>query len=87
MWVFLGFPVGGLEGWSGGPQTSPIGGVLGGLIDKVYNMGYSLTQAGTWWIDCSLGVIYKLFVGYFRGYFNHYFEGHFEDCLEDLFRM
>ena len=26
MWVFLGFPVGGLEGWSGGPQTSPIGG-------------------------------------------------------------
>ena len=32
MWVFLGFPVGGLEGWSGGPQTSPIEGVLGGLI-------------------------------------------------------
>ena len=26
MWVFLGLPVGGLEGWSGGPQTSPIGG-------------------------------------------------------------
>ena len=49
MWVFLGFPVGGLEGWSGGPQTSPIGGVLGGLIDRVYNLGYSLTQAGTWW--------------------------------------
>ena len=29
MWVFLGLPVGGLEGWSGGPQTSPIGGVAG----------------------------------------------------------
>ena len=28
MWVFLGFPVGGLEGWNGGPQTSPIGGYL-----------------------------------------------------------
>ena len=40
MWVFLGFPVGGLEGWSGGPQTSPIGGVLGGLIDRVYNICY-----------------------------------------------
>ena len=51
MWVFLGLPVGGLEGLSGGPQTSPIGGVLGGLIDRVYNLGYSLTQAGTWWFD------------------------------------
>ena len=28
MWVFLGFPVGGLEGWNGGPQTSPMHGPL-----------------------------------------------------------